>query len=382
MVSLLPQQLLALASTFHEASVLLFGYFFPALSSVKGMCTIHYLFMHLLCILLRIAACLQPNNMHLHPTPLLLYTAVVRKDSEAYHQWTTYWLILHLYITIISPVLHLTLHPAFQIIAILWLSLPQYQGASVVYDRIVNPWVDMYESQVDEGIGKAHSGVRRWMWKRFGGVVWMMLSEGGSLTQGILSTIVGLLGGEKSGENATDASIQPSNSTESLPPRHSIKEAMSQSSSIDKFDGVGKKHSLFDNPTEEFVKEFMSMLEQGLYVFANIVTETKTDETTEKGDMNVKDISPHVFEGGFKLGIFSYSKEGNAAFIISPVSDVNNANMAPVRLPLHHMKPLSSTGSQGLVLESNHVRAEIVLSDESDRDILFSGLIACLPLPR
>lgn len=253
----------------------------------------------------------------------------------------------------------------------------------MVYDRIVNPWVDMYESQVDEGIGKAHSGVRRWMWKRFGGVVWMILSEGGSLTQGILSTIVGLLGGEKSGENATDASIQPSNSTESLPPRHSIKEAMSQSSSIDEFDGVGKKHSSFDNPTEEFIKEFMSMLEQGLYVFANIVTETATDETTDKGDMNVKDISPHVFEGGFKLGIFSYSKEGKgAAFIISPVSDVDNANVAPVRLPLHQMKPLSATGSQGLVLESNHVRAEIVLSDESDRDILFSGLTACLHLPR
>ena len=33
----LPQQLLALASTFHKASILLFGYFVPALSSVKGM---------------------------------------------------------------------------------------------------------------------------------------------------------------------------------------------------------------------------------------------------------------------------------------------------------------------------------------------------------
>ena len=251
----------------------------------------------------------------------------------------------------------------------------------MVYDKIVNPWVDMYESQVDEGIGKAHRSVRRWMWKRFGGVVWMLLSEGGSLAESILSVIVGLLGGEKSGEKTTDASIQPSNSTESLPPRHSIKEAMSQSSSMEEFDGVGKKHSSFDNPTDEFVKEFMSMLEQGLYVFANIVTETTTtaDETTEKwGDMNGKDRSSHVFEGGFKLGIFSYSKEGKA-FIISPVSDANNVNVAPVRLPLDHMKPLSATGTQGVVLEANRVRAEIVLSDESDRDILLNGLIACLP---
>ena len=82
----LPQQLLALASTFHKASILLFGYFVPALSSVKGM-RIEWL-MHLLCLLL----CLQPSNWtHCTLTLLLhlLYTAVVRKDSEAYQQWTT-----------------------------------------------------------------------------------------------------------------------------------------------------------------------------------------------------------------------------------------------------------------------------------------------------
>lgn len=32
----LPQQLLALAFTVHKATILLFGYFIPALSSVKG----------------------------------------------------------------------------------------------------------------------------------------------------------------------------------------------------------------------------------------------------------------------------------------------------------------------------------------------------------
>ena len=112
---------------------------------------------------------------------------MVRKDDEAYHQWTTYWLILHLYLTILSPVLHLTLHPVFQILAILWLSLPQYQGASLVYEKIVNPWVDQYETKVDDAVEEAHRGMRRWIFRRLGGVAWILIGEGGNLAEGLLS---------------------------------------------------------------------------------------------------------------------------------------------------------------------------------------------------
>ncbi|KAL7531587.1 hypothetical protein ACHAXR_008697 [Thalassiosira sp. AJA248-18] len=346
----MPSQIIALASNFHKLSILLFGYFIPALSSVK---------------------------------------AVVRKDVEAYHQWVTYWLILHLYITIFSPILHLTLHPIFQILAILWLSLPQYQGASVVYERIVTPWVDQYESKVDDAVEEAHRGVRRWIWSRLGRVTWLLIGEGGTLADGIIRVCMGFLGGDalQSGKSE-DLTIQPSNSTESfsLPPRHSVKEALSQSSSMEEVEEFGDSFY----PTDEFVRDFVSMLQQGLYVFANV---DSTDEVAGSDADAKKERPKHIFEEGFKLGIFSLESSG--AFLISPVAAGANElavkGSTPVRLPLDNLKPLRVTGTQGLILECHgntnvdkenfacNVRAEIVLSDESDRDILLTGLNACLP---
>jgi len=338
-MTLLPQQFLILAS---NNIILLFGWLIPVLSSVK---------------------------------------AVVRKDAEGYHQWTTYWLILHLYLTILSPILHFTLHPIFQILAILWLSLPQYQGAAFVYDRIVYPLVDEYEDQVDKQIHIAHRGVRRYLMRKCGSLVMILIGEGGSLVEGLLSVFVGLMmGSAEKEDSASDETIQLSNSTKSLPPRHSIKEAMSRSSSS--MEGVGNDLSSFDG---EFVNEFISMLQQGLYVFANI---EEISEGEERGNTQ----NTHILKQGFKLGIFSLlnSKEGgeSASYVISPVAstapnDDDTKDSTPVRLPLDNLQSLCSTGSQGLVLEvknseknaSNKViRAEIVLSDESDRDILLFGL--------
>ena len=314
---------------------------------------------------------------------LLHPTAVVRKDSEAYHQWSTYWLILYLYIIILAPLLHLTLHPIFQIIAILWLALPQYQGASVVYERIVTPWVDQYESRVDEAVNEANRGVRRWFFRAVGRFSWLLIGEGGTLAQGLLTLIVPFLG-DQSARPATsgdDVTPQPSKHNESLiSARHSMREALSQSS-FEEITDVSD--SSFFNPTNEFVEDFTSMLNTGLYVFANV---NILDEATDSdADMN------HAFAGGF----FSLSEQ-NRAFLVSTTATcgahaMDDANdLSPVLLPLDALLPLRTTGTQGLVLECHctsdgdngkkmiNIRAEIVLSDETDRNILMNGLNACL----
>eukprot|EP01082_Thalassiosira_pseudonana_P013232 g12410.t1 g12410 contig6:1862348-1863193(-) len=206
--SLLSPQLLALASTFHKLTILVFGYGVPALSSVK---------------------------------------AVVRKDSEAYHQWTTYWLILHLYRTILAPFLHLTPNPIFQLVAILWLSLPRFQGASVVYEQIVVPWVDKYEDRVDDAVEDAHRGVKRWVLGNVGRVIWMVMGESGNLAgtivEGLLGNVLGIISRNDAEmlNTATNSTRRTSSqdvttlesSGSSLPPRHSVKEALGQSSSFE-----------------------------------------------------------------------------------------------------------------------------------------------------
>ena len=303
-------------------------------------------------------------------------TAVIRRDSESYHQWSNYWLILHLYLTILSPILHITLHPVFQILAILWLSLPQYQGALVVYERIVNPWVDQFESKVDDAVEEAHRGVRRWLWSRLGGVAWLLIGEGGDLVEGLMNIVMMALGGDNSATSATTGgnhSRQPAILIEPLRPISSVKGALSRCSS---FEGA-VDHS-FD-PTEEFVVDFVSMLRQGLYVFVNLSHNYEAELQAKR----------HSFEGGFKLGIFSYTAH---AFLISPVTaeshELDVLGLAPVKLHIDSLMVLRSSGSQGLILECdsmtgntcrNNVRAEIVLSDEADREILFNGLNLCLP---
>ncbi|KAL9183852.1 hypothetical protein ACHAXT_004708 [Thalassiosira profunda] len=326
---MLPSQFVVVAGHCHTLVILLFGYFIPALASVK---------------------------------------AVVRKDPEAYHQWSTYWLILHLYSTILSPILHFTLHPAFQILAVLWLSLPRYQGASVVYDRIVHPMVDRYEAQVDDAVEEAHRGVRRWIWSRLGGVMWVLMSEGGSLAGGIWNMVTGALGMTKLAPQEVETA-----SSSSLPPRHSLRGALRRSSSIDGEDGFV--------PTKEFVRDFLAMLEQGLYVFSNV-------ETNEASPVGVGE------RAHFKLCIFSYAKDKGGAFLISAVATgerENNTIGSPVvRLPLDNLMPAWATGDQGLTIECLDEKRRtnesattntvtIVLADEGDRDIMLVGLNACFP---
>lgn len=352
-------QILLLAYSFHKVLVLSFGYAIPALSSVK---------------------------------------AVVRCDSEAYHQWTCYWLILHLYLYILSPIFNISLHPIFQILAILWLSLPQYQGALVVYDKLVNPFVDQYERSVDDAVEEAHRGVRRWLWSRFGGVVWLLISESGSLVASLINIVMMMLGisdlgttmssrgGTMSAVNHTtrqqQQQQQPNSSAELLHPRHSVKESLRQFPSFEVGSSGGHGENNKFDPKE--IADFLSLLRQGLYVFANV-------SYNDDAGNDIFETTLHGFEGGFKLGIFSFTKD---AFTISPVASAGSSeeesnNASPIKLHIGSLMPLRPSGSQGLILECNSVtpgakyrgsvRAEIVLSDEVDREILLNGLNACLP---
>ena len=325
------QQLFTL---FQTTSILLFGYFIPALSSVK---------------------------------------AVVHKDVEAYHQWCTYWLILHLYTTILSPLLHLTLHPLFQLLAILWLSLPRYQGASVVYDRIVVPWVNKYEDQVDDTIDEAHRGVRRYVLGKLKTVVWAVMGEGGSLAEILIQGVIGSTSiFDDSNSVQTDAQNNNNHSipTSPHPPRHSVKEALSQSSS----GGDDMMNMNEDQMDGNLVQDFMSMLVQGLYVFANVEKITGGDEQIP---------SSHT---GFKLGVFSFNESDFTFIITSPAGRDQQQESSTERLYIDDLIRLTSSGSQGILLEFSSrpgepsIRAEIVLSDESDRDILLNGLSQCLPI--
>jgi hypothetical protein len=259
-----------------------------------------------------------------------------------------------------------------------------------VYERIINPWVDQYESRVDDAVDEAHRGVRRWVWSRLGGMTWILMGEGGNLAMGIVNVLMMTLHGRNNSPAMNTASesnnaIPPSMSLGQLAPRKSVKEVLSESSSSM---GDFANHS-FD-PTDEFVNDFMSMLQQGLYVLAKV--DNDNEVTNDAEDTK---ISRHGTEGGFKLSTFSYTEDENGAFLISQVPigspELDIDRTAPARLPFDSLMSLRSNGSRGLILECHGetninapecqqtTRSEIILSDESDREILVGGLKACLP---
>ena len=203
--------------------------------------------------------------------------------------------------------------------------------------------------------------------------------------QGLLTLVVPFLGdaSARPAKPVDDAALKASHCDESLASaRHSIREALSQSSFAEIND---VNNSSPFSPTNDFVDDFMSMLNTGLYVFANV---NSSNETTGNGADVKTQRRQHAFEGGFKLGRFSYTQK-NRTFVVSmatggPLFDEKDSS--PVMLPLDHLKPLQATGTQGLMLHCYKngrqlisIRAEIVLSDETDRNILLNGLNACLP---
>ncbi len=257
-----------------------------------------------------------------------------------------------------------------------------------MYERVVNPWVDQYESSVDDAVDEAHRGLRRWIWTRLGGMTWILVGEGGSLVMGIVNVAITALYGRDSTKiqvSTRHSTIQPSGSSKQLDQRHSVKEALRATSSIDDFGS----HSFI--PTNEFVNDFMSMLQRGLYVFANVNNNAEVNHIGSNDAMKHQ----HNLEGEYKLSLFSYTGDENGAIVISQLPteshELGPDKPVSVRLPLDSLMPLRPTSSRGLVLECQYTiersksnilthttTVEIILSDESDREILMSGLNSCL----
>ncbi|CAN0539495.1 unnamed protein product [Ectocarpus sp. 12 AP-2014] len=48
-----------------------------------------------------------------------------------------------------------------KIVLIVWLAMPRYQGASQIYRRLLHPYLDMYEDNIDNGLEEMRAGATR-----------------------------------------------------------------------------------------------------------------------------------------------------------------------------------------------------------------------------
>ena len=98
--------------------------------------------------------------------------AVVQEDRECCSEWTTYWVVwsvLSLFESCMEwwLVSWLPLYAEIKLLFICWLVLPRYQGAAVLYERVIEPYFLEYEEQLDEHIHVAHDTAKRHIWSFF-----------------------------------------------------------------------------------------------------------------------------------------------------------------------------------------------------------------------
>ena len=120
--------------------------------------------------------------------------AIISKDEEGIREYLTYWCVfgLLLYVEFLLNMFAALRNwpPESKVFFILWLTLPQFQGAYRIYSFVLRPYFEKYEQEIDEQIkiislevsGKANRHMQNILWQLF-------LAPNDGLLAGALSTI-------------------------------------------------------------------------------------------------------------------------------------------------------------------------------------------------
>ena len=429
---------------------------------------------------------------------LILFTYVIpllssirtihNRDKESYTQWLAYWLLVH----ILSPLFNLLkFYKIFHLSLVLWLSLPRFQGATLIYHEVVDTFLKKYSvaDKVDDKIDTMKKSVRDAMWNIAKDVGWGFLYQIGGVVSFVQDSAASFVdentpsnksqrnsdnnyigtddidiideaddtddadGYGIKDENSDDAVVHPKRNTNfrqpsfsssiGSQPSHSVYESFSSLTSLTS----SVESDLASSEKEAYVSDFLDMLEKGLYVFSwhnnssiiyqqyndydedvkdnsnSDMSESKkfrlqiftfhrgSEESDENGDIN--DSSYFVFNsveskpGDEKLDVISFPVsvttrvQESGTNSIQFVTSVKLSDIAPspiVSMSQSASEPsltktsiigsstssLLSTVSEGRKDSDDvsatkdstveEIVAEIVLSDDQDRNVLLAGL--------
>ncbi len=150
-------------------------------------------------------------------TLLLIFTYIIplfssirtihNRDIQSYNQWLTYWLL----ISLISPFLTYihSYYKTFTLSFILWLSLPRFQGATIIYEEIVCVYiVDKYQMDVnvEKKMDTVKSKLRNSLWNIMQDVGWGVLYQIG----GVVSFVQDYTSSTFSTTNSSNVSVNVS----------------------------------------------------------------------------------------------------------------------------------------------------------------------------
>lgn len=343
------------------------------------MVTIQLISNHLVTILFILFAYLIPL--------LSSIRTVYNQDHETFKFWTTYWFLLY-FLTPIVSIFKVSRY--IQLVFVMWLSLPRFQGALFVYHQLFEPVMEKYnlEQKVDKKIQGVYNHVRLISWKIMTDLGWSVLGQVGewmSWMKGTTSADESLCEDEGKEEEKACRHVQgtkSNKSNDSFPsifkrkPSYSIMDSLSNHSSMDSAsDLIG---------TDMYKHDFINILKQGLYVFAH------TGEMPKRFRLRILYYSYECIDD--EQGTDDKPKE-KECFVLERVDTnaVDDGEESITLIPFHTISSVQQSGSHSIKLMSDSqsctslkedevvVLTEIVLSDEQDQQTFLQGLYACLP---
>ena len=126
--------------------------------------------------------------------PLLFSIRTIHnRDEESYTQWLTYWLLVYLLSPLFNTILHA--YKLFNLSFILWLSLPRFQGASVIYNELVDTFLDRYhvEQKVDHKISTMKKSAKDAFWNIAKDIGWGILYQVGGIVSFVQDSAASLV---------------------------------------------------------------------------------------------------------------------------------------------------------------------------------------------
>ena len=280
---------------------------------------------------------------------LVIIAAVLHKDSDAYRQWVTYWLILYV-CSMLNPFLTVAIHPILKLLGLLWLSLPRYQGASIIYDALICPLFHKYESHVDAHIDVATERARRTL-------IIFLAGSGWSILQNVMRAVQLAKSGERVGTNVhpKDPGPQRQNSVE-----NSATDTQQQK--------TAEKPSQFlisdkQDATTADVQDFISMVSRGIYVFAVCDDASSNNVVGYRRKQIVHQLRFFAYSGSLHAFTLSHMEHHESSITVSvPIRDISRIEA-------------SSDDPCGMrIVTQDGTCVELVLSDSADCVTMLAGL--------
>lgn len=216
--------------------------------------------------------------------------AIVSKDDEGIREYLTYWSVfgLFLYAEFLLNYFSVLRNwpPESKVLFILWLTLPQFQGAFRIYTYILKPNFEKYEQDIDEQINIISQKVRQKAHRHLKTILWQLF----------LAPNDGLLAGAIS----LSTSLAKLNVINTFLSQQDSDPFLSKSLSQEEFIEPQKRLET-TSLRMQLLRNFTGMLIEGIYADVKCSNGTNTLHSSTSSELKVCKVN--LMKGGFHLQI-------------------------------------------------------------------------------